>query len=351
MDPNAQSEAPEEAAPEAARPGAVRRVLTALTGPWTRGNLLSWIVLIAAVAVLKGCLMDQYTIPSGSMEPTLLGDPRFFRGDRVLVDKTAFGLRVPFTKKWLGTWSGPERWDIVVFQSVEPDAKHPILIKRVVGLPGEEVEIRDGAVYINGEKQTPPDAGGKPVRYTSEFELDKPELKRQFLHLAKMNTPVPILNPEHPPVRALYTDMDKFHALVFDKDVDALDDAEVERLCRDVNPASLNTVKHLVRAGLPELVYGLRPEPEFRRVPEGHYLMLGDNSGQSLDGRVYGWVPRENLVGRTFAVWWPWPRRRDFTGFSGTWWGMLMLYGIPAALAAMEIAGVVRRRKNRRNAV
>ncbi|HNY86143.1 MAG TPA: signal peptidase I, partial [Candidatus Hydrogenedentes bacterium] len=60
---------------------------------------------------------------------------------------------------------------------------------------------------------------------------------------------------------------------------------------------------------------------EYSQVPEGHYLLLGDNSAHSRDGRWFGWVPNEHLVGRVACIWWPPPRWRDFTGFSETlWW-------------------------------
>ncbi|MGI6746319.1 MAG: hypothetical protein ACOX45_09375 [Acutalibacteraceae bacterium] len=60
---------------------------------------------------------------------------------------------------------------------------------------------------------------------------------------------------------------------------------------------------------------------------------------------MYGWVPHNHLYGSAFAVWWPWARRQDFTGFSHTWWGMALLYGIPALLLLWELSGYVRKRK------
>ena len=55
-------------------------ILQSFTGPWTKRNLYSWLFVIFLVFFIKGCIIDQYTIPTGSMEPTLIGDPRFFRG-------------------------------------------------------------------------------------------------------------------------------------------------------------------------------------------------------------------------------------------------------------------------------
>jgi len=83
--------------------------------------------------------------------------------------------------------------------------------------------------------------------------------------------------------------------------------------------------------------YGILPDDEYAVVPEGHYFLLGDNSGNSVDGRIYGWVPEQNLVGRAFSIWWPIGRWTDFTGWSGAWWGMLLLYGIPLAIAGYGV--------------
>jgi signal peptidase I len=66
--------------------------------------------------------------------------------------------------------------------------------------------------------------------------------------------------------------------------------------------------------------------------------MLGDNSKDSADGRYFGWVPHDHLLGRAFCVWWPISRRRDLTGFTDTWWGLALLWGIPLLLVGYEMA-------------
>ena len=336
-----------EARSQEVRRSLPRRVLESITGPWTWGNAFGWVGIILAILFIKGCIIDQYTIPSGSMEPTLRGDPRFFRGDRVLVNKWIFGPRIPFTTWRLWNWGGPNRWDIVVFRSIDPEAEHPILIKRVIGLPGERVKIKDGDILINGMIAEPPEKLRDVLHYVDQLEFSTIERKRQILKLAQVNEPLPILNADHPPVKKLYAHMRLLHPQVKDMDIDALTDAEVESLCADVDKQVVNLIGNIYEFIQPEMNYGIRDEDEYALVPEGHYLLMGDNSGQSLDGRMYGWVPHNHLYGRTFAVWWPWSHRRDFTGFSQTWWGCLLLYGIPAALLAMEIRGVVLRRRER----
>jgi signal peptidase I len=306
------------------------------------------------------------------MEPTLIGDPRFFRGDRVIVNKWIFGPRIPFTKTRLWEGESPKRWDIVVFKSVEPKAKHfvsdhrlepdgapvsksvdpkpkhPVLIKRIIGLPGETVHIRKGAIYINGKREEPPEALRGVLNYTTAFTLTPIQVRSYFLRMAKENRPLDVLNAEHPSTKALYAEMARFHDRVKDRDIDALSDDEVQELVNGADRAVLGTVRQLVELGMQEqeqeLVYGIRTEKEYSVVPEGHYFCLGDNSGQSLDGRVYGWVPKENLIGRAAGIWWPISHRHDFTGFTRTWQGRLMMYGPVAALIALEIASRLRRR-------
>ena len=340
---------PQCAEPSGSGPSSWVLAAQSFTGPWTWRNLFSWVGLIGAVLVVKGCFVDQYTIPSGSMEPTLIGDPRFFRGDRVIVNKWLFGPRIPFTKIRLWEGEAPKRWDIVVFKSVDPKSKHPVLIKRVVGLPGETVQIRDGAIYINDKREDPPEELRRLLHYTTAFTLTPTQVQGYFLRMAKENRPLEVLNPGHPSTRLLYDEMKRFHDRVKDRDIDALSDEEVQQLSDGADRAALGTVRQLIELSMQDqqLVYGIRPEKEYSVVPEGHYFCLGDNSGQSLDGRVYGWVPKENLIGRAAGIWWPFSHHRDFTGFTRTWQGRLLLFGPVAALIALEIAARLRRRASR----
>lgn len=199
---------------------------------------------LALATLIRWPIAEPYRIPSGSMETTLHGDPAFGKGDRVFVDKFVYGVRYPFMNKRIWQGKAPQRWDIVVFKSVEPDAEHPTLVKRIVGMPGERIQIRGGHVYVNNE---------------------------------------PLVIPDFMPEGQFYT------------------------------------------AGF-GMTYGVRPEPEYSVVPEGHYLVLGDNSANSRDGRYFGWLPNENIVGRVASIWWPPPRWRDFTGFSDTYWWNGLLF-------------------------
>lgn len=277
------------------------RLIQAVTGPWTRRNLLGWLAVLGLFFFLKGCVIDQFTVPTGSMEPTIHGDPNFFKGDRVLVNKWLYGLRIPFTTKWLCHWGAPARWDIVVFRNPDPGSPNRFLVKRVVALPGERVVLHNGKVTINGEE-------------------------------------VPF--PEDMPAGAYYVNNVDVQAMIT-----RWEDSLEQRAF-----LSMVMSEHPMRYGV-ELARGVAPADAFCVVPEDCYYVLGDNSvsaGQfSIDSRVWGWLPRENILGRAFAVWWPWDRRRDFTGFSRTWWGMSLLYGIPACIVVFEAIRLTRRRRAR----
>ena len=107
---------------------------------WLR-EYLSFGLTIALLLAARSSLADHYLVPSGSMEPTLLP------GDRVLVDKHAYGFRLPFTLIKLSQGEPLARGDIVVFDSPADGTR---LIKRLVALPGDLVQVKDGHVTING---------------------------------------------------------------------------------------------------------------------------------------------------------------------------------------------------------
>jgi signal peptidase I len=171
-------------------------------------------------------------VPSGSMQPTILV------GDRVLVNKLAYDLKVPFTTWHLAEWANPQRGDIVVFFSPH-DGKR--LVKRVIGLPGDTVELRNRRLFLNG----------KPVDYSPLDEA--------------VSAPL----------------------------------AAAERRANLFATEALPAHSHAVMA-TPSL-----PAPrDFgpQRVPAGQYFMMGDNRDNSFDSRFWGFVPREKIVGRASVV-------------------------------------------------
>jgi signal peptidase I len=117
----------------------------------SRGTL----ILIALLLTFRSALADWYDVPTGSMQPTIL------EGERIFVNKLAYGLRVPFTSTRAATWAMPKRGDIVTFPSPRDGIR---LIKRVAALPGDSVEIRGGRLLLNGEPQ-PTKAAVEPLAW------------------------------------------------------------------------------------------------------------------------------------------------------------------------------------------
>jgi signal peptidase I len=101
----------------------------------------SLLVLVMVVSSARSTLADHYRVPSESMRPTIE------IGDRILVNKLAFGLRIPFTSWYAMRFSGPQRGDVVILES---PADGRTLVKRVMGLPGDRIEVREGRVYLDG---------------------------------------------------------------------------------------------------------------------------------------------------------------------------------------------------------
>jgi signal peptidase I len=109
-------------------------------------EIISWAWVIAAFLFIQSTLVQARVIPSGSMENTLL------IGDHLIVSRMGYDVEVPFTKYHWSLWREPKRQQIIVFRM----PKQPDFIKRVIGLPGDHVEIKQGAVWINGKVLTEP---------------------------------------------------------------------------------------------------------------------------------------------------------------------------------------------------
>ena len=110
-----------------------------------KSEIRGWTITILAVLLFRSFLYEAVYIPSGSMIPTLL------IGDYVVVEKWAYGARIPFTSSAQLQWSSPRRGDIVVLLAPPGNPRSDDLIKRVVAVGGDTVEIRDGALWVNGE--------------------------------------------------------------------------------------------------------------------------------------------------------------------------------------------------------
>jgi signal peptidase I len=179
-------------------------------------------LFIVLMVIFRNAFADWNVVPTGSMKPTIV------EGDRILVNKLAYDLRIPFTHIAIHTFADPARGDIVVFDSKAADTR---LVKRVIGVPGDSVAMRDNRVTING-------------------------------------------------VEARYSDIDQASDTLFATE----------------SYFGLSHRIELARGGGRLSTFG--PVT----VPEGYYLVLGDNRDNSADSRVYGFVPRGEIVGNARTI-------------------------------------------------
>lgn len=199
---------------------------------WIRSNR-GLLIFLLFFGVFRTAVADWNPIPSGSMRPNLL------EGDVVFVNRLAFDLKVPLTDTIVAHLGEPQRGDVVTFSSPRDGTR---LIKRLVALPGDVVEMRDKVVIINGRSAT-----YTPIATVTERVAEGVEIS----------------------------------ALRLD----------------ETGGAGEHIVQWL---GLPEG----RTNDSFgpMTIPPDHYLMLGDNRDNSLDSRYFGLVPRERLIGRAVAI-------------------------------------------------
>lgn len=199
---------------------------------WWRKEIRPLVVLALVLFSIRSSLADWNDVPTGSMKPTIL------EGDRIYVNKLAYDLKLPFTTWHLAEWSNPHRGDIVVFFSPK-DGKR--LVKRVIGLPGDTVELQNERLVIDGQ----------PVEYDSPnremgAQLSPAERSRSVFATEKL--------PVAP------------HAVMAINGVPAM---------RSFGPV---------------------------QIPEGRYFMMGDNRDDSFDSRYFGTVARGQIVGRATSV-------------------------------------------------
>lgn len=227
-------------------------------------------VLIVGLFILT-FLAQNFVIPSGSMEKTLLV------GDHLVVDRVT--LAPP--AKWmpLVRYREPQRGDIVVFIKPVPDLdaagkpQYLFLVKRLIGVPGDRIHLHEGIVYINGVPQPQPkDGQNLPANASESVFLDE----------------FPSIQP-------------------------ALDPSATEEW-------AVEAPSHIVNGDLV--------------VPPGKYFMMGDNRHDSLDSRYWGFVPRENIVGRPLFNYWSFKSTdEDYeqTGFGANvaWMAHVVLRFIP----------------------
>ena len=192
-----------------------------------RGTLL----FLGSMLVFRSSYADWMVVPTGSMNPTIV------EGDRILVDKHVYGWRIPFTTTRLTDGAAPQRGDIAVFYSPIDGTR---LVKRVIGIPGDSIEMKDEVLLINGQAQQ-------------------------------------------------YSD-DVIHAELLTETLQQAPQFLAEQL---------GTTQHTVML-LPQRP-ALRNFAPIK-VSDDHYLMLGDNRDNSADSRYIGLVQRDSIVGKATKV-------------------------------------------------
>lgn len=222
----------------AALPEAERklRAQEALREPAITEYARSFFPVLLVILLFRSFIVEPFKIPSGSMMPTLLV------GDFILVNKFAYGLRLPVLNKRIFEVGEPARGDVMVFRY--PENPKQDYIKRVIGLPGDEVTYRNKVLYVNGD-----------------------EIAQQYIG--------PYTGPSEPGRNFAGARVSE----------ERLGEAEHRMMTLPTQNPGREGTWH---------------------VPEGSYFVMGDNRDNSLDSRFWGFVPEANLVGRAFVIWMNW---------------------------------------------
>ena len=201
----------------------------------------SLIVIAAAVFSFRSMCFEPFRIPSGSMIPTIK------IGDFILVNKMSYGVKIPFSDLftdpiYISKFKSPERGDVIVFKyPKDPSFNY---IKRVIGIPGDEIQIIDKVVYVNKMPLPHHAVSGNKFMEDMDFKFKNERFNFSEYEIGKHKAVIQTLN----------------------------------------RPGTIDNVSAFV-------------------VPEGKYFVMGDNRDFSADSRYWGFVPAENIKGKAMFVW------------------------------------------------
>ena len=208
-------------------------------------------IAVAVALLLRTFVVEPFKIPSGSMIPTLA------IGDHIFVNKLSYGLWIPFSQKKLRFGAGPQRGDVIVF--INPTDRSRDMIKRVIGLPGDVIMVKNNALYINQKPIA--QLKKRPFTYKDRDDEKSPWSQQQaVLYQEKLagRTYNTLRHPDSPSPL---------------KDWNATLDAR--RINRPWGP----------------------------QVKPGFVFVMGDNRDRSSDSRDWGLVPIKNIKGRAVLIW------------------------------------------------
>ncbi len=209
----------------------------------------SFFPVLLIVVILRSFIAEPFRIPSGSMIPTLQ------IGDFILVQKYAYGIRLPVIHTKIMEVDKPQRGDVMVFRYPrDPSINY---IKRVIGLPGDRISwTEDKQLIVNDKK----------IKYSNgkDVQIDTPYGKA------------------------------------------------VARILNEKLPSKEGEIDHTVQ------IFAGRTEATHVIVPDNSYFVMGDNRDNSSDSRVWGFVPEKNIVGKAVFIWMHWNWQENGDGFNGS---------------------------------
>lgn len=222
--------------------------------------LTSLLPVFLVVLIVRSFLFEPFTIPSGSMIPTLKVH------DFVLVNKFSYGLRLPVIHTVILETGKPEHGDIMVFRYPKNPSQN--YIKRVVGLPGDKIELRGEDLMVNDDK-------------VPRTLVDERVQVEECLFRGAVPVQVPVKTWSHIETR------------------DGKSYTTQRRSC-------------ILRGQKP----AIKQDGRSWVVPEGHYFVMGDNRDNSQDSRFWGFVPESHIVGRASIIWMHWQGFTSLPRFS-----------------------------------
>lgn len=251
-------------------------------------RLIKILVLVLILAlVLKIFVLDAFKIPTASMKDTLL------EGDFLLVNKTAYSISTPYQIPFVGkrlskteiiSTGKPEFNDVVAFEipanMYDPNSEeYAVLIKRIIGLPGDTVEIKDQILYINNKIYRTP----------------------SFIKLNLEEVPIENINKDLFPYNNKWS-LENYGPIVVPK----------KRMAVELDPKNILLWQNAINTdygnkvvSVEGTVVNINNQPIREYVfAKDYYFVLGDNRKNSIDSRYFGYIPEEWIIGKAFMIYW-----------------------------------------------